>query len=990
MKHRLRFLFYSLLALLTASWIVLAKPGLTDQPAAERAQSVAGSTIDLVVPQVIGQQLDQQLDQSIDQLQLSQASQLEQEARSAYRNGQYAAAVRAFQTAAEAYAAAGDRVQQAAMLSNLSLAYQQLGEWTTAEEAITTAISLLQPDTVSEPIARSPQQWSALAQSQSIQAQLQFAQGQAEAAEATWQQAEVAYQAASDLPGMLTSQINRAQALQAIGFYPDALKLLTSVVEGLQDQPDSALKVMALQNLGAAQIINGDLETAEHTLQQSLELAQQLGLADAESAAYLSLGDLQLQRQQAVDGNVPLTSAQVAYQQAAIAAQSPLAQVDAQLKHLNSLIQLQRWQEAQLLWPDLQNQLEQLPPSRRTIYANISFVTRLQDLRNGLATVAQAALQPELAEDSADGSTSDEFSDEFDIELSDEFDDEPDRVAPVTLEDRALLAELLAQLPTRLELAQQLLQVRQQAHQLGDQRAEAYIVGQLAHLYEESGQWAEAEDLTRQALALSQSGNAPDVVYQWQWQLGRLRKAQNDRAGAIAAYSESVDTLQSLRSDLAAASREFQFSFRKDVEPIYRELVDLLLSGDDNPENLAKAREVIESLQLAELDNYFREACLDANPVQVDEIDQQAAVVYTVVLPERLEVLVRLPNEEWIHHSEPVAQTTLTATVNQLVEHLSDPFNISSTSFSQPEQDGSSDDAVGFEIRPVGDPQAFMRDAQQLYNWLIQPIAADLAAAQPQTLVFVLDDQLRKVPMSVLHDGNQYLIEQYAIALTPGLQLLEAAPLAQREVRAIVAGLSEERKGVAVGRDVIDFPQLDAVKAEVETIRSLVSSEVLLNEEFEAERLERTVSRLPFPVVHLATHGVFSSDLENTFVLTWDGKLNANQLSALLQSSELIRDGAVELLVLSACETATGDDRAALGLAGIAVRSGARSTLATLWQVNDTGTAQFMQKVYQSLSDTTLTKAEIVRQAQIELINSDSYLNHPFIWAPFVLIGNWI
>ncbi len=330
--------------------------------------------------------------------------------------------------------------------------------------------------------------------------------------------------------------------------------------------------------------------------------------------------------------------------------------------------------------------------------------------------------------------------------------------------------------------------------------------------------------------------------------------------------------------------------------------------------------------------------------------------------------------------------------MNQLADYLSDPFNISQSGL-QAEQDGFGDPSEsdqGIVIVPVRDPQAYLSYAQELYNWLIEPIAADLAAAQPKTLVFVLDDQLRKVPMSVLHDGEQYLIEQYAIALTPGLQLLESAPLAQRQVRAIVAGLSAERTGIPVGRDVVNFPQLDAVEAEIAAIRSSVSSEVLFNEEFEAARLERTVSRLPFPVVHLATHGVFSSDLEDTFILAWDGKLNANQLSALLQSSELVREGAVELLVLSACETAAGDDRAALGLAGIAVRSGARSTLATLWQVNDVGTAQFMGKVYQSLSDTNLTKAEIVRQAQIELIRSDSYLNHPFIWAPFVLIGNWI
>lgn len=974
MKRRPRFLLYALLAVLTVSWIVLAQPGLTRQLSSGSAQPVTVVAAARSSAQQVAQQFNQPL--------TSEAAQLEQDARSHYSNGEYAEAARAFQAAAAAYAASGDELQQAAMLSNLSLTYQQLGEWSLAEEAVTAAVVLVQPEANLESVEQSSLHWSALAQSYNIQAQLQFAQGQAEAAEATWERAGMAYQSANDLPGLLMSQVNRAQALQSLGFYPDAIQLLASVVERLQDQPNSNLKVTALQNLGTAQIVVGELEAAELSLQQSLELAQQLGLADAESAAYIGLGDLQLQRQQVVDGSDPQDIAQAAYQQAAIAAQSPLARVEAQLKELSTLIGLQRWQEAQLLWPDLQGQLEQLPPSRRAIYANISLISRLQDLRNGLTAVVQAASQPGLMNNS--------MNDSIGVRAED-----TNRIATPTANERAQLVELLAQLPTRQELAQQLLRVRQQAHQLGDARAEAYLVGQLAYLYEESGQVSEAEDLTRQALALSQSSNAPDVAYRWQWQLGRLRKAQADRAGAIAAYSESVETLQSLRSDLAAASREFQFSFRKDVEPIYRELVDLLLSGDSNdPENLAKAREVIESLQLAELDNYFREACLDAKPVQVDEIDDQAAVVYTVVLPERLEVLVRLPNDEWLHHSEPVTQVDLAETIDQLIVTLSNPLNsgrsLTEDGSSQSNQFQSRSEGATAEISG-GDHDAlgFMPYARQLYGWLIKPIANELAAAQPKTLVFVLDDQLRKVPMSVLNDGEQYLVEQYAIAVTPGLQLLESAPLAQRQVRAIVAGVSEPRTVEFRGRE-LSFSGLSGVKEEVEAIQALVPSEVLFNESFQTSRLETTVSRLSFPVVHIATHGVFSSNLEDTFVLAWDGKLNANQLSALLQSSELVRDGAIELLVLSACETATGDDRAALGLAGIAVRSGARSTLATLWQVDDLGTTEVMKNVYQTLSRTALPKAEVVRQAQLELLNSDSNQQHPYFWAPFVLIGNWI
>ena len=195
-----------------------------------------------------------------------------------------------------------------------------------------------------------------------------------------------------------------------------------------------------------------------------------------------------------------------------------------------------------------------------------------------------------------------------------------------------------------------------------------------------------------------------------------------------------------------------------------------------------------------------------------------------------------------------------------------------------------------------------------------------------------------------------------------------------------MGGLTESRQG---------FSALPAVAQEVETIESEVPSEILLNDAFQKEQLEDEVISLNFPVVHLATHGQFSSDLEETFILTWDDRINANELSSLLQTTELSQNEAIELLILSACETAAGDDRAALGLAGVAVRSGARSTLATLWQVNDAGTSKLMGEVYRRLGDANLTKAEVLQQAQLSLLQDDEYA-HPFFWAPFVLLGNWL
>jgi CHAT domain-containing protein len=141
--------------------------------------------------------------------------------------------------------------------------------------------------------------------------------------------------------------------------------------------------------------------------------------------------------------------------------------------------------------------------------------------------------------------------------------------------------------------------------------------------------------------------------------------------------------------------------------------------------------------------------------------------------------------------------------------------------------------------------------------------------------------------------------------------------------------------------------------------------------------------------VHIATHGQFSSRAEDTFILAWDDRINVADLDETLQANALNQAGAIELLVLSACETAVGDQRAALGIAGVAVRAGARSTLATLWSINDQATTEFSHFFYQQLAQPTATRANALRQAQLSLLNDPQY-RHPLYWAPYILVGNWL
>ncbi|NEO01323.1 MAG: CHAT domain-containing protein, partial [Moorea sp. SIO3I7] len=510
-----------------------------------------------------------------------------------------------------------------------------------------------------------------------------------------------------------------------------------------------------------------------------------------------------------------------------------------------------------------------------------------------------------------------------------------------------------SQLTTPNALATHLADAIKLARNLGDKRAEAEAIGNLGSLYEQQSRLEEAEDLTEKALLIAQEIQAPDLAYQWQWQLGRILNLKQDQKNAIAAYSQSVQTLKSIRSDLVAISSDIQFGFRESVEPVYRELVGLLLEPNASQENLKQARDVIESLQLAELDNFFRDACLDAKPVNIDEIDPNAAIFYTIILPDRLEVIVTLPGQPLRQITTNLPKTEIEKLLASVKENIISPWRV---------------------LRKD--------NLQTIHDWLIGPIQAELAKSNIFTLVFIPDGALRNLPMSVLYDGEDHLIENYNIAVAPSLQLIDSKALVRQNVSVLTAGVTEVRPHRP------KLGSLPGVKVELENIKGQIPSLILLNEFFTESNFNTEVNTSSYEIVHLATHGVFSSVAEETFLLTWDDVINLNELNTLI-SADQKQENPIELLVLSACETAAGDSRAALGLAGIAVRGGARSTIASLWTVNDLATTELMTRFYQSLATGQVTKAEALRLAQQELLQSEAF-NHPIYWSAFILLGNWL
>ncbi|MGJ3251982.1 MAG: CHAT domain-containing protein [Elainellaceae cyanobacterium] len=875
--------------------------------------------------------------------------------RDAYANSDYEAAVEYWQTAASTAHQVGNLSQRAIALTYLSLAYQQMQDWAQAEDTIQTAIALLtlQPE--------SHQITSTLPYAQALNAQgrLDLAMGRSQSALDTWRHATEIYRQPGDRPGITGGLLNQAQALESLGFYPQACKTVFDTIEldidcalTSQDAVDQvihhvsnltpSIQLISLRSLGNLLRRIGNLDASYQLLEQGVEMSQTLSLPQFEGEIMLSLGDTERSRylktrslfertRDSVNRNQARNYGLQAlehYRQSAAIASTYLSirPIQAQLQRLSLLSDLEHWlrsqnrlRVAEAIRPQIQSQwaeiqsggLANLPPSHAAIDAHLDLAQTLMNLEQ------HQQLQ--------------------------------------TVSDEAIALALTA---------------LRQAEALQIPRAESYARGTLGMIYEQIGDraphrahasWQQARELTQPALGLAQAHQAWDIAYRWQWQLGRLYRKQGKTDAAIAHYEAAVQTLQTVRQNLLSVDSEIRFSFRDNVEPIYRELVELLLNTNGaapSQENLQAAIQDIDALQVSELENFLRCDLSPSLEISEANVDPTAAILYPIILENQLAVILKSPQSDRLHfYAVSRPKDEVDTVLVRLRQELEKPY---------PSRQG----------RALG---------MQVYDWLIRPAESILDAEQVETLVFVLDGALRNVPMAALYDGEHYLIEHYAIALMPGLQLIEPKPLTQVQLDVLKFGLSEIRPDFPAHRG---FAALENVEIELNQVSAQTSGRRLLNQDFTSDRLQQLATTTSFPIIHLATHGQFSSEPEDTFILAWDKRVNINALSAILQNRSQ-RANAIELLVLSACKTADGDSRAALGL--VAVQSGARSTLASLWYVDDQGTAELMSHFYQELAgaETLITKAEALRRSQLALLQNP-YYRSPIYWAPYVLVGNWL
>ncbi|WP_031292919.1 CHAT domain-containing protein [Leptolyngbya sp. Heron Island J] len=901
------------------------------------------------------------------QVSLSQAQKL-------YESGCYDAAAKVLNRIIQQQ---NNSLTQAIALSNLSLTYQQLGNWDDATTAIDTAFELI-------PAVTSGKRTTLQAQALDVRGQLQLARGESSAAASSWQQAAQLYTQLGETNRAALSQLKQAQALQTIGLFQQVQVILLDVEKSLRNQPDSDVKATVLRQLADILWTTGKVnitlinsaendqrpttqalcDKVQYLFNQSEFIGEALNRTDLTAAVALSkgncyryqfLGEISKSKIDHTAAYRYLSDSLNAYQQVTTNSGHSLLAVQARLNQFNLQVdpdfrgwfadapvtaneQRQQLERKNLpvilqsLYRRIKEQLNSLPLGRQAVYARVNLAQSLMNwkqIRTSAVDWSEVQLLLDEAED--------------------------------------------------------------QARQLDDQRSLSYVLGHQAKLYELAGQTTMARELTRQALNQAQSIRAQDISYQWQYQLGHLLKEHGNREAAIAAYTEAFETLQKLRTDLIIANADQRFYFRDNIEPIYRELIALLLapSSESKGSNIAEqvsqkelnlVRQVMDSLQVAELENFFQAACVDTKTELGETLQPGNAGIYPIVLEDRLEILLQLPADNSINPQKAEAQPILRRFSSPVAKHTIED----TVKRVQIPLDAYARGAIGrlrTNSRELYDDLFLAKEVgSQLENapTLAEALETAMQGTQNPTLIFVLDGPLQAIPMGVLYDGQQYLLEKYAIALNLGIEVRESDPLPKgADLRVLAAGIANPP----------NWPALPNVTDELATIdNSKASAKLLQEEEFTQSKFNQQLNNANYQIVHLATHGTFSSNREQTFIVAQDGKIPIDQLSEWFRNTQAIQNP-IELIIFSACRTATGDDRAVLGLAGATVQSGARSAIATLWSVDDKASVTFARSFYQHLEQPHTSRAVALQQAQRDM--KRIYKSRNKFWAPYVLIGSW-
>ena len=470
----------------------------------------------------------------------------------------------------------------------------------------------------------------------------------------------------------------------------------------------------------------------------------------------------------------------------------------------------------------------------------------------------------------------------------------------------------------------------------------------------------------------------PELLFHLKWQLGDFLKnqAQAKRQSVIEysvidAYNQAAKYLQQVRKRYRCGSSQLG----EEGEVFFRNMVDFLLTSAKKELNskekqklLKTAIDAIESLRETELQNYFQDVCVTQKVKKTlhGQLPEKTALFYLTLFNERVELLLLSFDDGSVKQFNiPIRKKKLKEEVDSFWQQFSDE---------------------GAIARAITNDKKYLNSAKKLYKWLIEPISTHLKDIK--TLVIVPDSDLFRLPFAALYDesdkGGKYLIEKkYALAISPAWELTDMRVMPRDNISALLVGLGIESQDKTAK---CFSPKLEHVKDELDSLQKVLSGDYvrLENMEFTTSNVEFLLKSTPYSIVHFTTHGYFDRESDNTCLLAYNKRLTLKDLEAYF-SRPIFENNPVELLTLSACDSARG---AEMGLAGVAIKTGVRSALATLWKVNDKSTADLMDKFYEHFIKLKSSKAQALQEAQRELLSSP-YTDHPYYWAPFVLIGNW-
>ena len=302
----------------------------------------------------------------------------------------------------------------------------------------------------------------------------------------------------------------------------------------------------------------------------------------------------------------------------------------------------------------------------------------------------------------------------------------------------------------------------------------------------------------------------------------------------------------------------------------------------------------------------------------------------------------------------------------------------------------------------VSDPEddlSYRALARQMYTWLLAPLHKELANHSVEQVMYSLDQGLRTIPLAAMMQGDEFIVEQYGVSIIPSAGLLHAQfDQKPPEPNTLIAGADQ----------FMTLEALPAVPIELDIVaQHTQDSQVLLNEAFTLDNfVDQQTSQQP-GLLHLATHAEFNTgSLDQSFIQLWDSQLTFDQMRELSWSE-------LELLILSACETALSSPEAELGFVGLAAAAGIETSMGSLWNVSDVGTLALMAEFYTQLSQSP-RRLHALQKAQLSLIQGDTKIDsdtlntshdavtlpaewdlpvsaefsHPFYWAGFTMVGN--